>query len=503
MDLSNLSRDEKLRALDVLAEKERRLRERRAHYKPNEGQALVHSSEKPFRWVFAGNGSGKTALAVNEVVWRLDGYNGHTEKILKAPTRVVVVLDAPAKVDDVWLPELNKWAVVKPEMLDKRGKPYVSRIKWPNGSELLFMFVEQEPMLFESLEADFVCFDEPPKRSVYIALLRGLRKAHSQPGVLVVGTPIAAPWMRKEVYEPWARGEMDDTECFKFASDVNRENVNWEFVEKNIFTKYSDKELRMRRFGEFFDLEGLALAHLFDRARHVVQGVKWPHNWPVVIAIDPHPRKNHVAVMIGVTPQDELVVLKELTSPLPPSEFADQLKDFYQGYAVIDIICDSFGSGDTTGGQGALSFIQVLRNKGIRVRPTTRKEKDDEAWIQSIQEVLLIPDAPDNMGEREPRLKVVAACKGVVSDIESVEWERYKNADELKPKLAMHSKDFLVCVKYALASQPQWRRASTKPIRPSGPVTWNASKDRRPVKSARAKQSGQSRGGYFRKARGL
>ncbi len=467
--LTHLTREQKLEILDALEEKDRRERERPDAYKPNKGQLPVHKSTKTVRAVFAGNGGGKTALGANEVIWALDGYNPITKKYTKVPCRVVVVLDSPSKVQDVWLPELKKWTSIKQEQLHKRGKPYYCQITRDNGSELLFFFHDQEPMVFESIELDMAVFDEPPPRAIYIALRRGGRKKGSSPKFLIIGTPLAAAWMRKEIYEPWARAESPDTECFRFGTSVNEKNLADGYIE-SFSSVLTEKEKRIRLEGEFFDLEGLALAHLFKRETHLIKPPRWPHGWPTVIAMDFHPRKAHTAVLLGITPDDTLVALKEMSSRAIPSKFAQEIRNFYQGYRVVDIICDSLGSSDLTGGEGNLSFIQVLKDNGVRVRATRWIEKQDEAWVQMIQECLAIPLEPDQFGNREPRLKIVGDCKGLIADIETVEWQKYKNIDEFKPKLAIDSKDFLSCLKYALATQPSHAKVRSQVIKPKGPV---------------------------------
>ncbi len=200
---------------------------------------------------------------------------------------------------------------------------------------------------------------------------------------------------------------------------------------------------------------------------------EWKKEWPTVLAIDPHPRKSHTAILLGVSPDNNLFVLKEFASRSVPSEFARELRNFYQGYRVVDVVCDSLGSSELTGGDGNLSFIQVLKNNGVRVRATTFDEKRDEAWIQMIQEVLTIPPEPDNFGRKEPKLKIHAACKGLIGDVETVEWSKIKNIDEYRPKLAIESKDFLSCLKYALAAQPRFNRGKEKIIGSSKVRGWN------------------------------
>lgn len=468
--LSDKDKNTKLKILDLIEEKKRREREKPAHFEPNPGQRPVLLCDKLVRLVVAGNGGGKTTLAIMSALYAATGYNPIRKEYTKVPTRGIVILDKPEKVEDVWLSEFRKWFQLdKKCTLRKRGKPYVTQIIFENGSEILFMFHDQDPMSFESIEYDWAIYDEPPPRHVYIGLRRGARKKDSKPWFLIIGTPIAGSWLRKEIYDPWSRGEKPDTECFRYSTHVNQANLADDYIEQ--YTGIlSEKEKAIRLHGEFFDLEGLALAHLFDRSHHLINPVRWPNQWPTMVVIDPHPKKAHVAILVGITDCDELVYLKEITSRRPPREFAGELREFYKGYRVVDIVCDSFGSSELTGGDGNLSFIRVLNDHGVRCRATTYNEKQDEAFIQMIQESLVIPTEPDQMGRRESQLKIVKNCKGIINDIESVEWQKYKNMDEFKPKLAIGAKDFLACLKYALAARPRFTTGREKVLRPRAKV---------------------------------
>jgi hypothetical protein len=476
VDLKSLTREQMLEMLDALEEVKRRQVDDRLHFVPNAGQAPVieafANDAVETILVLTGNGGGKTALGTNLALDSASGYLRHTKTKLPVPCRVIVMLDKPEKVTDLWIPEIRKWYPLKPEQLHKRGKPYYSQITFDNGSEILFQFHDQEPMSFESIEGDVFIFDEPPPRHAFIGLRRGGRKKGRKPKFVIIGTPIAAPWLREELYEPWARGERAEIACFRFPTSVNNVNLSEGYVES--FARYlSEKEKRVRLEGEFFDLDGLALAHLFKRDRHLIKRPRWPAGWPVVIAIDPAMRKAHTAVMVGITPEDDLIYLRELRVKCAAPEFADHLKQFYKGFRVVDLVCDSMGSGDLTGGEGTLSFIAVLKKHRIRVRATTYDEKDDEAFINMIQQVLVIPEEKDNFGRREPRLKFVEDCKGIISDIEMASWQRERNSEQFKPKIEISMRDYLACLKYVLATRPHFRKGRERPITASGPVSWN------------------------------
>lgn len=459
--LAGMTREQKLEALEVLQEKKRRLKERTDLYTPNEGQLKVHRCPKKIRLVVSGNGAGKTTLGVQEALAAADGYNPWLDEFISVPRRVVVVLDKPDKVADKWLPEIRKWFKLDEKSCHKNGKPYINQIIRPNGSEIKFMFHEQDELSFESMEVDDVIFDEPPPRKVYIALLRGMRNKTKRARVMIIGTPIVGAWLRKEIYDPWSKGEAPDTECFKYSTKVNETNLPDGYVEW-YSSKLSEKERKIRIDGEFFDLDGLALSHLFKPA-HILSksSYKWDDRYPCVISIDPHPSKKHVASLVGA---DEYgpVYIKELALKLTPRLFAKELKKFMVGYRILDIICDSLGSGEMTGGEGFLSFIDVLKDEGIPVRATSYEDKSDEDWITRIQDVLEIPEEEDGFGQRVPKLRIIEGNAGVINDIETVEWAKHRGNDDFKVTLDISRKDFLATLKYALATNLTWKKKKDK-----------------------------------------
>jgi hypothetical protein len=459
--LAKLSKEEKLLLLSAIDEYNRRQKDKRDVYLPNAGQLPVHRSQALLRLVTSGNGSGKSCLAANEAHWRATGYNPVTKTFSPVPARIIYLLDSPNKADDVVLPELQKWHNIRPEQLTKRGRHHTTAIEYTNGSEIIFFSHSQDFLQFESLEADMVICDEPPPRQVYISLRRAGRKKGVKPSYLIIGTPLAAAWLRTEVYEPWSRGEFEDgeVECFRFGTKVNEHNLADGYM-ASFGAMLSEKEKRIRFDGEFFDLDGLALAHLWKDGIHDIEPFEVPTDWPCVVAVDPHPSKAHVATLLASDKDGYLYVVKELSAKMIARDFARTLKAWYKGHRVIDIVVDSLGSADTTSGEGFKSFIQVLNEEGIRARPTTWDEKQDEAFISRIQDALAMPEKANNFGQKIPKLRAFKNCTGFISDVRNVSWVKMKNIDEYKPKLDISNKDFLACVKYGLSTNLNYNKSN-------------------------------------------
>lgn len=479
-NLAALSKEEKLRLYDAIQEKRRRILEKRPVYKPNAGQLPVHEDLRDIRIVQSGNGAGKSTLAVHETMWWARGVNPILGKTTKVPATIAVVLDKPDKVEDIWVKELSKWMNLTDEAtLNKNGKPYVEEIIFKNGSKIQFYFHDQRELSAEGIEIDYAVFDEPPPRLLFVGLTRGTRKKGSEPKILIIGTPIAQPWVYEMLWKPAERGERPDIGIYRFATDVNRANLAEGYIER--YSKnLTEAERAARIRGIPSHLEGLGLAHLFDRTRHVVPKFPWPQGKPVVLVIDPAQAKPHTAILVGATGDGRIYYLKEMRSRSTPAKFAAEIKEFYKGYRVIDYVIDSLGETPGTGGDGNMSFSEKLRQCGVPVRSTTFDDKKDEDFINRIKQVLETPDEPDNFGRRIPRLAIVEGNPGIIEDVETVSWQRFRHSEQYKPRLDTTKKDFLSCLKYALATNIAFMAETGKlpKVKRSRPSPWGGRRGR-------------------------
>lgn len=448
----NLKRQEMLKELALLEEKKRRLRNKRLAYNPRPGQLTVLKSTATDLWNFSGNGGGKTTINAHLAYNLCKGKNPWSGAKYRIPAPIAFVVDTSRKIDEKVVPELMKWYDIDPDNFSKDGKPYTSKYYDPTGSSIQFLTADADPMSFEGVEYAAVVIDEPIPRPLYIALKRSLRMKGHANRLIFSGTAITQAWMRKEVYEPWKRGELPNTECFTLSTSDNACNLAPNYVD-TFGAVLTEAEKKVRLEGGFFDADSLALAEFFDPAKHVVDETSFVYDYrmPCVVAIDPHSAKPHTAVLIAIDRNDRPVALEELTFRGNATQFAEKLREMEKDYRVVDRVCDSLGSMEMTSGEGMHSFIEGLQAAGIMVRATTFKEKSHEDLIDRLRNGLAIPAEPDDMGRKLPRIRIHKRCFRLIKDIEQAGWQRNKTTGEILPKLDTSTKDYLSCFGYALA----------------------------------------------------
>lgn len=473
--VKRMSREEKLELLDALEERRKRQRLRKPPFSPSPLQRRIIDSPALEKYLFSGNGAGKTTMLVNMVHWACTGYNHVSDKHTPVPATCFLVVDDPVKIEQKLLPEYRKWHDLPANQCHKDGKPHISRITYPNGSVVHIVSHEVNLLKVEGVEATHLFFDEPPPRHIFIGLYRGGRIEGRPLEVVMAGTPLWEDWIRTDIYDKWVDGLMPQTECF-FGSSSDNPHLADGYMER-FGALLSDDEKATRFHGQFFSAAGQALAGLWKDSVHVVGNeAVWHKHFPCVIAIDPHGSKPHHAVLMGVDREDRYLVLDEFKDKSIAREFIGKIIDrgWFKDFNVLDIVYDSAGSAESTSGEGYKSFgaaiNEELQRRGVgRARPTSYNDKLDEDFINRIREVLAIPTVPDNFNKTLPRLRVREACRGSIRDIKQVQWMRDRKLNVNKPKLDIRNTDFLACIKYALAANlSYYKTQSLQPVNYGG-----------------------------------
>lgn len=435
-------------------------------YVPNNVQAQVHSSPAFIRALFSGNGVGKTTACIKEAIWTSTGTHPYRETA-RLPNTVIIVLDDASKADTVYMAELRKrnWYDISKLKLDKKGRAHTVEVTFPNGSNWIFMTHQMDEEKWESIQCACVIFDEPPPRFIFVALMRGMREQDMKPWMMFAGTPRGrnAPWMYKEIYSPWKKGSTNEIECFFGSTHDNLHNLDPDTI-KRWEAYYTKEELKTRLYGSFEFLSGRVFDG-FNADLHVEEDFPWPKKWPVIVAVDPHLRKNHVGVVMGIDPDGDVWVIKEIETHLAGRRAARYFLTLLtsQGYNVRASVCDNFGSVDMyEDGEEKKSFIKLWNEEALKmnrarlsIRPTTRAEKRDDEWIEDMRDWLRLEESHEGL---RPRFHVFKSCVKLIDNFETYVWDEHtgRKADLGEPKETPlgTNQDYLMCVKYGLALKP-------------------------------------------------
>lgn len=296
---------------------------------PHKKQDTFTRAKFQIRVASGGNRSGKSTAGINEDVAYALGYRpwlAPTDPDYKVPVRVpnkglICGESFQEQVKKVILPKLlgdpekgvpgaiptNLLAEVK-----RNPQGVITYIRLTNGSEIFLQSYDQDVDLFESADYDWVHFDEPPPRSIWVAVQRGLTDRMA-PCWLTM-TPLKEPWLYDEVYKR--------EDCLVLYFDIE-DNLNFGLSRKGIdqfaaSLTEDEKEARLR--GRYFHLTGLVYKtygsiHRLKRSLILPKGI--PRHFSTWMHIDCHPRKPHHAVWITIGPDRRKIICGELKNEHP------------------------------------------------------------------------------------------------------------------------------------------------------------------------------------------
>ena len=387
------------------------------HWKPWSCRHGMHTSQKDAYaskarrvLVQGGNRSGKSEVGAVIVTQMFLGT--HPTRKNRVPCIIKVFgEDFNNHIAGTILPKLLKFlppSAIAQKKKNERG--VITKFVGINGSIIDLMSYDQETTKFESFDADFAWFDEPPPKEIYEGVRRGLIDRQGEE--LFTMTPLREPWLYNTFYVPFMEGTLKDTEIFELRSDCNPYILESEL--ESLKEVYDEETLKTRLEGKFRHLSGLI--YQIDRAVHVIPYFDWPKEWPVWMCIDPHPKKPHAVLWVGVTPCDQLVIIDELRVSAPISELANRIreKEVNNRYRIVDRLCDtSIKALDRMDQWKLLADSQIkcrFPNKHDRVLP----------GIEKVQQLFHIKK--DNEGLPYSSLVIRDNCRMTLKEIMSYVW---------------------------------------------------------------------------------
>lgn len=446
--LRKLSIDDQRELLKKFRQLELKAKET-VEFTPNAGaQERFDKSPAKIRYLCGGNGLGKTTVLVNEMI-RVHNKT-HPYRDVSRANHSWCLVDSYEKVESDFIPELKKWCPPsKYPKEDKMGGSHVRRFKWPNGNTTTFFSHEQDMDKLEGTNYDVLFINEPCPRSQWVSSYRGLR---SNPDyfIVIAATPVSEPWMYTEIYQKWALGLDKSIEVFEGTTYENQDNLPPGYIE-DYKSRLNEDEIKVRIYGKAAILQG-AVFKEFDRRTHVLPMMSWPIDWPVYECVDPHERKPCTCVWLGVTKDDQFVIIDE-ASVEGVDELAKVILEKRKNRRIVCSLIDN--SGNKMGWQRE-SAVQILQKYGIRVTAVTNAEKSIQNGITAIKSALKGDKLAD--GSFNPRMKVMENCVLTISDFELYRWDDYRHPDKsgIKETPRKTNDDFIDPIRYILSRNPRY-----------------------------------------------
>ena len=271
---------------------------------------------------FGGNRSGKTTAGAVSIGFFTTGYYPEWYKGRKwdRPTVGRIFAEDFTKGVKVVTKSLKAW-MPKASIVQVRKNNQGAEVEWlirhKDGGISFFdiMTYEQSTDSAEGASQDWIWFDEPPPRAMYIAATRGLIDTD---GICLFSlTPLKEPWLFDEVYNS------KNNSVFSVLCDVRHNLRRYNPLSKKMIgvseesirkyeMKLTEEERETRMHGKFRYLAGRIWKE-WDRDVHTYDRSKWiagknavvvdgqpPVHWPRIMLVDPHDRNPHALVWIAL-----------------------------------------------------------------------------------------------------------------------------------------------------------------------------------------------------------
>ena len=423
---------------------------------------------------FIVSNSGKTEGGSVEAIWFATGTHPYRNDI-EVPNRGRILCESlDAFEQDIqpklerYAPGFDKWK----RIVGHQGK--TAGYKLPNGSRIDVFTFDQKSKKLEGTSIRWCWCNEPPPKSHVIASQRGL--VDTDGDLWFTLTPLSEPYLHTDFVIPAASNKKAEIGMHIAAIWDNpwlkRESV------KKFVDSLDPEERAARERGEFLHLMGRVFKE-FSLTNHVIPTTDWPEQWPVVIGIDPHLKKDQIAVFLGKTRKGWYVVLDEIAySGGDLVEFGQEIVDKVRenDYAVQTIVADSFlNQPDMVRRdiEPRKVLDEVLTGCGLP-RITIAKKKDNKTpSIMELKRLLRAVEQPKLglVGGKPvvaPQFYVMDRCVGLIKDFTNYVYKTARRAELTGESEEPIKKwdDFIDATRYALLADPTFRSQArnTAPI---------------------------------------
>src|SRR3990167_993671 len=350
-----------------------------------------------------------------------------------------------------------------------------------------FLSYDQDISAFSGSSMHWVGHDELPKSDIYRE--NRLRTLDVRGQILTAFTPpdeigqarADVSWFYDEVYEP-GRRSTPGFETIILHTEANR--ILDASAIADLAAKLTDEQREVRLHGKFLHLSGVIYSMFTQGSSiwcftcqkkivpvdghcltckgdnvesfgHVIPPHPIPANWPIVMVIDPHPRKKDAIGWFAVTPSDDVVLVAEAEADGTAADVKRVIDDTESRLKLLTRkrLMDPNIATETNDKMGrGWTIRRAYDDVGLRC---DLANDEINAGIQNVME-LLKPDTRT----RKPRFRVFNTCQRFIYGMTHWSWDEWtRQGDrEVKEKVRDKAKDFPDLVRYLANDRPAYRK---------------------------------------------
>lgn len=419
------------------------------------------SNQSHTKAFFGGNRSGKTTSGVIEIAYHMTGQYPDWWKGRRWSRAVNgrIFAEDFSKGVKVLTRKMHEWfpkdTIIKIEKNNQKAEVqwYVKHISG-GYSSLDIMTYEQDVAMAEGWSGDFVLFDEPPPRDLYVATARGLI---DHDGICIFTlTPLKEPWLFDEIYNSKNKG------VFSVVADLRHNLERYNPLSKEMvglkessIRKYeailTEEERETRMHGKFRYLAGRIWKewdrdiHTFDRKCWVkgkngvvVDGMP-PNHWPRMMLIDPHDRNPHAIMWVACDETNDYYAYREMwIANTTIGDIVGQIKRVeIEARETIQTRIMDPNFGPKRYGNSGMTVRDEFEAEGRKLNYNLRfnfgddhKELARKKFAEMLKYDIIKPLSLLN----HPKFKVCDDMKEFIYQIEHYIWDEFRSGIDRDPK---------------------------------------------------------------------
>lgn len=348
-------------------------------------------------------------------------------------------------------------------------------------SKIQFMSHSQDPQDFASGDFQRVLMDEPPRFRIYTENEARVMRADGRIYLAMTwpdDPSIPVDWIFDHLFEPGQPGEGKDPDIVwinLYTTDnpyLNQESIakqaeKWSPEMRSVrlegkplrfsnlihplFTDHDDwwcYSCQVRTFVKEDEEHLPRCATCFSADTTVYNHVSvfdLDPGWPVVMVLDPHPRKPHMMSFFQVTPWDDLWQFDELDVDDSPDVVFEEVRALEERYGFIcalRLIDPNMGRSPASAQKRQQTWQDEFAAEGL----TTELANDSNTGLQTINAYL----KPDDR-TRSPRILIHKRCTKTIAQLKRFMWDEWKGAKDdkdVKQKPRAKNDDYPTNLKY-------------------------------------------------------